>query len=78
MVDYEAIGRRIAEQRKYSLKVSQEKMADDLSMYQADISNLEKAKKGSGITDLSRLDLIAEYFDMPLESLLFGKKDGMM
>ena len=78
MVDYEAIGRRIAEQRKYFHKVSQEKMAEDLGMYQADISNLEKAKKGSGITDLSRLDLIAEYFDMPLESLLFGKKDGMM
>ena len=78
MVDYEAIGRRIAEQRKYFHKVSQERMAEDLGMYQADISNLEKAKKGSGITDLSRLDLIADYFDMPLESLLFGKKDGMM
>lgn len=36
MVDYEAIGRRIAEQRKYFHKVSQEKMAEDLGMYQAD------------------------------------------
>ena len=28
-------------------------MAEDLDMYQADISNLEKAKKSSDITDKS-------------------------
>ena len=38
------IGKRIQEQRKYIKRVSQEKMADDLFMYQADISNLEKGK----------------------------------
>ena len=78
MVDFEKIGKRILEERKYLHGISQEKMAEDLGMYQADISNMEKAKKGSGITDLSKLDLIAEYFDMPLESLLFGRRQGQM
>lgn len=78
MVDYEKIGRRITEQRKYLRKISQEKMAEDLGMYQADISNLEKAKRGSGITDLYKLDLIADYFGIPLETLLFGKGDQAM
>lgn len=78
MIDYEAIGRRVAEQRKYFLKVSQTKMAEELGMYQADISNLEKAKKGSGITDLSKLNLIADYLHIPLESLLFGSRNGLM
>jgi len=72
MIDYEKIGQRILEQRKYLHKISQEKMAEDLGMYQADISNLENAKSGSGITDLSKLELIANYFDIPLERLLFG------
>lgn len=79
MIDYEKIGQRILEQRKYLRKISQEKMAEDLGMYQADISNLEKAKNGSGITDLSKLDVIADYFDIPLERLLFGlgKEENM-
>ena len=78
MVDYEKIGQRITEQRKYLRRLSQEKMAEDLGMYQADISNLEKAKKGSGITDLYKLDLIADYLGVPLEKLLFGKGDEKM
>ena len=78
MVDFEKIGKRIQEERKYLYRVSQEKMAEDLGLYQADISNLEKAKKGSGITDLSRLDMIADYFDMPLETLIFGRRQGQM
>lgn len=53
-------------------------MAEDLGMYQADISNLEKAKSGSGITDLAKLDMIADYFDMPLETLLFGRRQDQM
>lgn len=61
-LDYEKIGRRIAEERKHFRKVSQEKMAEDLGMYQADISNLERAKSGSGIYDLHKLELIADYF----------------
>ena len=78
MIDFEKIGKRILEDRKYLRRISQEKMALDLGMYQADISNLEKAKKGSGISDLYKLDLIAEYFDIPLESLLFGRRQDKM
>ena len=44
--DFERLGRRIAEERKHFRKVSQEKMAEDLGMYQADISNIERARKG--------------------------------
>lgn len=72
MIDYEKIGRRIYEERKFIRHISQEKMAEDLGMYQADISNLEKAKKSSGITDLNKLQLIADYFSLPIENLLFG------
>ena len=72
MIDYEKIGRRIYEERKFLRHISQEKMAEDLGMYQPDISNLEKARKGSGITDLSKLQTIADYFDLPIENLLFG------
>lgn len=78
MIDYGKIGQRIAEQRKYIRKISQEKMAEELDMYQADVSNLEKAKKGSGITDLDKLDIIAEYFGIPIEKLLFGKGEENM
>lgn len=78
MIDYERIGARIAEERKLIRHISQRKMAEDLFMYQADISNLEKAKSGSGITDLSKLDMIADYFAMPLEELIFGKKTDEM
>ena len=53
MIDFEKIGKRIHEERKFIRKISQEKMAEDLDMYQADISNLEKAKKSSDITDKS-------------------------
>lgn len=78
MIDFEKIGKRILEERKYLRRISQEKMAEDLGMYQADISNLEKAKSGSGITDLAKLDMIADYFEMPLEILLFGRRQDQM
>lgn len=78
MIDFEKIGKRILEERKYLRHISQEKMAEDLGMYQADISNMEKAKSGSGITDLAKLDMIAEYFNMPLETLLFGRRQDQM
>lgn len=77
-MDYESIGKRIQEQRKFIKRVSQEKMADDLGLYQADVSNLEKGKKGSGIGDLSRLEMIADYFSIPVESLIFGFKNSMI
>lgn len=72
MVDYEAIGKRIAEQRKCIWKKSQTLMADEISMHQADISNLENAKNGSGISDLHKLELIADYFSISLQYLIFG------
>ena len=79
MIDFEKIGARIAEERKLVHNISQRKMAEDLNMYQADISNLEKAKNGSGITDLYKLDLVAEYLQISTESLIFGsKKDSML
>ena len=53
-------------------------MAEDLNMYQADISNMEKAKPGSGIGDLQKLDLIAGYLNIPLETLIFGREDRNM
>lgn len=78
MIDLEKIGKRILEERKYIRRTSQERMAEDLGLYQADISNLEKAKNGSGITDITKLDMIADYFDMPLETLLFGRRQDQM
>lgn len=72
MINYEKIGQRIAEQRKYIRRLSQERLAEELGMYQADISNLEKAKKGSGITDLSKLDFIADYFEISLATVYKG------
>ncbi len=78
MVDFEKIGRRIKEERKLNKRVSQLDMALDLGMYQADISNLEKAKKGSGISDLYKLDLIADYFNIPLATLIFGMEEDKM
>ena len=78
MVDFEKIGRRIKEERKLNKRVSQERMALDLGMYQADISNLEKAKSGSGIGDLYKLDLIADYFNIPLATLIFGMEEDKM
>ena len=78
MIDLDIIGRRIKEQRKYFLKISQEHMAEDLNMYQADISNMEKAKPGSGIGDLQKLDLIAGYLNIPLETLIIGREDRNM
>ncbi len=78
MVDFEKIGHRIREERKLNKRVSQEQMAHDLGYYQADISNLEKAKNGSGITDLYKLDLIADYFNIPLANLIFGMEEDKM
>lgn len=77
MINYDEIGLRIYMARRRR-RLSQEQLAEALGVYQADISNLEKNKKGSGITDLSRLEQIAEYFDMPLTQLLFGTSETDM
>lgn len=71
MINAEVIGKNIRCLRK-ERKISQEKMAEDLGMYQADISNLERAMSGSGIADLFKLDLIADYFGVPLVSMISG------
>lgn len=74
MINAYNIGKRIRILRKQK-RVSQEKMAEDLGMYQADISNLERAMGGSGITDLFKLDQIANYFGISLVQLLNGFED---
>lgn len=71
MINAYNIGKRIRVLRKQK-HVSQERMAEDLGMYQADISNLERAIGGSGITDLFKLDMIADYFGISLIELLNG------
>lgn len=73
MINADNIGKRIRMLRKQK-HISQERMAEDLGMYQADISNLERAVSGSGIMDLFKLDRIAEYFGIPLVELLSGVK----
>lgn len=72
MLDYDVIASRIREQRKYVRKISQRKMAEDLNMYQPDLSDLENNKPGCGIKDLAKLELIASYLNMSLSYLLFG------
>ncbi len=74
MIDADNIGKRIRLLRRKK-RVSQERMAEDLGMYQADISNLERAMGGSGITDLFKLDMIADYFGVPLAELLNGSPE---
>ena len=72
MLDYDMIASRIREQRKYIKKVSQKKMAEDLGMYQPDLSDMENNKPGCGIQDLAKLEVIADYLHVPLYYLLFG------
>ena len=74
MINADNIGKRIKMLRKQK-KVSQERMAEDLGMYQADISNLERAMGGSGINDMFKLDMIADYFGISLIELLMGFSD---
>lgn len=73
MIDYDIIASRIREARKLKKKVSQKKMAEDLQMYQPDLSELENNKPGCGIRDLAKLEVIAGYLDISLRYLLFGE-----
>lgn len=75
MLDYDIIASRIREQRKCIKKISQKKMAEDLGMYQPDLSALENNKPGCGIKDLAKLELIANYLGITLSYLLFGDED---
>lgn len=72
MLDYDVIASRIREQRKFIRKISQRKMAEDLNMYQPDLSDLENNKPGCGIRDLAKLEMIASYLNISLSYLLFG------
>lgn len=72
MLDYDIIASRIREQRKYVKKISQKKMAEDLNLYQPDLSALENNKPGCGIHDLAKLEMIARYLNITLRYLLFG------
>lgn len=75
MLDYDMIASRIREQRKFVKKISQAKMAEDLGMYQPDLSDIENNKPGCGIHDLAKLEVIADYLRVPLRYLLFGDAD---
>ena len=75
MINASNIGKRIKKLRK-ERDLSQERMAEDLGMYQADISNLKRAVGGSGISDLYKLDMIADYFGVPLVEILVGSEDS--
>lgn len=75
MINAVNIGKRIKSLRKQK-HVSQERMAEDLGMYQADISNLERAMSGSGIADVFKLESIADYFGISLVELLTGKNQN--
>lgn len=75
MLDYDLVASRIREQRKYKKKISQKKMAEDLFMYQPDLSALENNKPGCGIKDLAKLEMIAEYLGISLGDLLFGEEN---
>lgn len=72
MLDYDVIAYRIHKQRKHVMKISQRKMSDDLQMYQPDLSALENNRPGCGIHDLAKLEVIANYLNIPLSYLLFG------
>lgn len=69
MYNAKAMGETIKALRKEH-HISQEKMALDLNMYQPDISNLEHAENGSGISDIYKIELIAEYFGVTLVDLI--------
>lgn len=75
MLDYDMIASRIREQRKFVKKISQAKIAEDLGMYQPDLSDIENNKSGCGIHDLAKLEVIADYLQVPLRYLLFGDED---
>ena len=79
MLDYDKIASRIHAQRKYVKKVSQKKMAEDLGMYQPDLSAMENNRPGCGIKDLAKLEVISSYLGISLQDLLFGdeEEDGI-
>ena len=77
MIDYDIIAARIRDARKNKKKVSQKKMAEDLQMYQPDLSALENNKPGCGIRDLAKLEMMAGYLNIPLRYLLFGEGEDI-
>ena len=75
MINAINIGKRIRVLRKQK-HISQERMAEDLGMYQADISNLERAISGSGIADIFKLEMIADYFGITFIELISSANES--
>ena len=75
MIDTKAIAKRIRDGRKHRLRLTQEDLGIELGIKQSAVSDLENAKKGSGINDLHRLMLLARTLEMDLPYLVFGIGD---
>lgn len=68
IIDYNLIGKRIKKQRKYK-KITQERMAADLSLSAFYISKIENGKSAP---TLETLALIANYLNLDLSYLITG------
>ena len=71
-IDYDALGYRIRYQRKYVKKISQRRMAEELGLYQPDLSNMENNRPKCRLDDLPLLEQIAKYLGISMLYLLFG------
>lgn len=74
-IDYREIGKRLKEERRI-LGKSQEQVSEDLNLGDGNsvISRIERAEKASGITNLDKLLVFADYYQISLPYLLFGKE----
>ena len=52
--------------------MTQEEVADAIGLSQYEISRFECAQKGSGIENLSKLELFSEFYGISLAELIFG------
>lgn len=71
-IDFDELGYRIRYQRKYVKKIPQRKMAEDLGLYQPDLSNMENNNPKCRLNDLALLEQIARYLGVSIHYLLFG------
>ena len=70
MIDMETIGKRIRE-RRLELGMTQAELAEKIGCGQDKISLLERARKGSNIYDLNKLEQICDALSIHLKELLF-------
>ncbi|MBO7173443.1 MAG: helix-turn-helix transcriptional regulator, partial [Burkholderiaceae bacterium] len=75
MFDTEAIAKRIRAARVHGRRLTQEDFAVEMGIQQSAVSDLERAKKGSGISDLNRLKRLAQTLEVELPYLVFGIGD---